>query len=99
MEGHWGTKGSSAYQRWSPGEERDSAREPIQAEESVQGPRPLSPAPKCTHAQPAAAFQSSCAHKPVSCLHTPCQAHRKGIKILKYNFPFAPRRRTSMKRP
>lgn len=60
----------------------------------------LPPPPQHTHMHQAIpSFQSSLAHKPDSCLHASCQAHRKSTRILRPNFPFAPRRRTLMKRP
>lgn len=99
--GTHGTKGSSAYQRWSSGEEHDPAEEPIQARRGSSLPAlVLLPNPLIHMPQSIARSQSSLSHQPVSCLHTPCQAQReKSTKILKYNFPFAPRRQTLMKRP
>lgn len=74
--------------------------EPIQAGVRSLPPWSLSPTPKYAHMpQSISGFQSSLSRKPVSCLHTPCQAQRKSKKVLKSNFPFAPRRQTSMKRP
>lgn len=103
------TKGSSAYQTWSSEEERDCGaqrksvtqhRSPSREKSELPALGSFSPAPQYTHMrQSLSSSQSSLAHKPDSCLHTPCQAHRKSTRILRPNFPFAPRRRTLMKRP
>lgn len=97
-----GTKGSSAYQKWSSEEEHDSAQKPIspsRKKSEFTSPPGHPPWPPDPHTCAVFSSQNPLAHKPDSCLHRPCQAHQKSTRILRPNFPFAPRRRTLMKRP
>lgn len=86
--------------RWSSGRSMTQRRGPYRQKSESTGPLVILPQPPNMHTCPSPAPVSKVlSHKPVPCLHTPCQAHRKGIKVLKPNFPFAPRRQILMKRP